>query len=177
MKAARLVTPRLILRRARMSDLHDLHRAFADPRAMRYWSRPAHRPVAETRRVLATMCARAQTGQMASDDFVVEYLGRAIGKAGAWTLPEIGFLLHPDFWRRGLAEEAMRTIIPYLFATHPVAALTADVDPRNAACLGLLAKLGFAETGRARNTMIWGDAWVDSVHLALPRPAVPQGPA
>jgi RimJ/RimL family protein N-acetyltransferase len=177
MKAARLVTPRLILRRARMSDLHDLHRAFGHPAAMRYWSRPEHESPAVTRRMLQTMCARAHPGQMASDDFVIEYQGLAIGKAGAWTLPEIGFLLHPDFWRRGLAEEAMRSILPYLFAMHPVDALTAEVDPRNAACLRLLAKLGFAETGRARNTMLWGDAWVDSVYLVLPRPAVPPGPA
>jgi RimJ/RimL family protein N-acetyltransferase len=176
-KAARIVTRRLILRRARMADLGDLHQAFADPRAMRYWSRPAHASRAETRRMLQTMCARAAPGQRASDDFVLEVDGRAIGKAGAWQLPEIGFLLHPDHWGQGLAFEAMAAVIPYLFATHPVDRLTADVDPRNAASLRLLARLGFAETHRAERTLQWGDEWVDSVYLALDRSGWPPAPA
>jgi RimJ/RimL family protein N-acetyltransferase len=66
--------------------------------------------------------------------------------------------------------EAMGTLIPRLFARHDVPALTADVDPRNAASLRLLDRLGFRETGRAERTMLWGDEWCDSVYLALPRP-------
>jgi RimJ/RimL family protein N-acetyltransferase len=177
MKAERLITPRLILRRAQRSDLDDLHRAFSDPRAMRYWSRPEHATLAETRRFLDTMRARTSQGQMASDDFVIEHQGRAIGKAGAWALPEIGFLLHPDHWGQGLASEAMRAIIPYLFATHPVDRLTADVDPRNAACLRLLGRLGFVETRRAEKTILWGSEWCDSIYLALPRSDGPPRPA
>jgi len=167
MKAAELATPRLLLRRARMSDLDDLHRALGHPAAMRYWATPEHKTPEQTERWLDRMIARSQTDQ--ADDFVIEYQGRVIGKAGAWDLPEIGFLLHPDQWGKGLAQEAMRAVIPYLFATYPVERLTADVDPRNAACLRLLDRLGFAETHRAERTMLWGDEWVDSVYLALPR--------
>jgi hypothetical protein len=36
--------------------------------------------------------------------------GDVIGKAGAWALPEVGFLLHPDYWGQGLAQEAMRAV-------------------------------------------------------------------
>ena len=49
--------------------------------------------------------------------------------------------------------------------------LTADVDPRNAASLRVLGKLGFVETGRAERTFLLGDEWCDSVYLALPRPS------
>ncbi len=162
-----IVTERLLLRRARCEDLGDLHRVFADPRAMRYWDRLPHADIAETRRWLQGMIAfdPAQT-----DDFVVEPDGRAIGKAGCWRLGEIGFILHPDHWGQGLAREALEAVIPHVFATLPVDRLEADVDPRNAASLRLLGRLGFREVRRAERTIRVGDEWCDSVYLELPRP-------
>lgn len=163
-----LQTPRLILRRARAGDLAELHAVFSDPRAMRYWSRPAHDSLAQTEAVLDRLIAAVPP---AADDFVLERQGRVIGKAGMWRLPEIGFLLHPDHWRGGLMAEALAALIPHLFATHDLPALTAEADPRNAACLGLLARFGFVETHRAARTLLWGDEWCDSVYLRLDRPA------
>ncbi len=160
-----LITPNLVLRRARMGDLEDLHACFSQPAAMRYWSRPEHETIEETREFLASMVKAPAD----SDDFVVEHQGRVIGKAGAWHLPEIGFLLHPQFWHRGFAREALDAIIPHLFATHPIEALTAEADPRNAASISLLQRLGFAETHRAARTMQWRDEWCDSIYFALPR--------
>lgn len=63
----------------------------------------------------------------------------------------------------------MQAVIPHLFKTYPVDRLTADVDPRNAPCLRLLDRLGFAETYRAERTLLWGNEWADSVYLALTR--------
>jgi RimJ/RimL family protein N-acetyltransferase len=167
MKIDRLVTPRLILRRPVAGDLDDLHAALSHPAAMRYWATPEHATIAQTERWLDGMIAQAAAD--GSDDFVVEHRGRVIGKAGAWALPEVGFLLHPDHWGKGLAFEAMSAVIPHLFTAWPVATLTADVDPRNAACLRLLGRLGFRETGRAQKTLLWGDEWCDSVYLGLSR--------
>jgi [ribosomal protein S5]-alanine N-acetyltransferase len=158
-----LRTPRLILRRARITDVADLHDAMSRPQAMRYWSTPEHEAPEVTRAFVQGMI----DGH--SDDFVVEHQGRVIGKAGAWCLPEVGFLLHPDFWGKGLASEAMQAVITHLFATHPIPALTAEADPRNAACIGLLSRLGFAETHRAERTLLWRDEWCDSVYFALSR--------
>ncbi len=167
---AEITTPRLRLRRARPEDATDLYAVFSDPRAMRYWSTPPHAELGETERWLGSMVGADPTG---SDDFIVELDGRAIGKAGAWRLPEIGFILHPDAWGRGLAHEALSAVVGHLFATRPLDALTADVDPRNAPSLRLLARLGFVETGRAERTWRVGEDWCDSVYRTLPRPASP----
>ncbi len=163
-----LVTPRLRLRRARADDLDALHDVFSHPVAMRYWSRPPHAEVEQTREFLQAMIdAPADL----SDDFVVEHQGRAIGKAGCWRLPEVGYILHPDHWGKGLATEALTAVVGHVFATWPVEAIKADVDPRNQGSLRLLAKLGFVETHRARRTWLVGEEWCDSVYLALLRPA------
>lgn len=160
-------TARLRLRRARIEDAADLFEVFADPRAMRYWDSPPHREIAATRGWLERVVA-APPGE--SDDFILERDGRAIGKAGCWRRGEIGFILHPDHWGQGLATEALAAAIPHAFATLEMDRLEADVDPRNAAALALLARFGFRETGRAARTVQVGDAWYDSVYLALSRP-------
>lgn len=168
----RIETARLVLRKPRLSDLPALHEVMSRPEAMRYWTRPAHDDIGETLDFLKSMAA---SGPTESDDFIIEYQGRAIGKAGAWRLPEVGFLLHPDHWGKGMAREAMEAVINHLFRHHDLPRLVAEADPRNAASLGLLARLGFRETHRAERTMQWGEEWCDSVYLALERSDWPQG--
>ena len=52
-----IATERLLLRRARMDDLANLHRVFAEPRAMRNWDSLPHDVIDLTRRWLSGMGA------------------------------------------------------------------------------------------------------------------------
>lgn len=159
-----LSTRRLTLRPASPTDLQDLHAILSDPRATRYWSTPPHRSLDQTRDWLdAMMAIRREEGL----DFVIEKDGRVIGKAGCYRYPEIGFILHPDWWGQGLAHETLATVIPHLFRAGFADAITADVDPRNAGSMRLLTSLGFIETGRAQHTARIGGEWWDSVYFRL----------
>ena len=162
-------TSRLLLRRANWDDLDDIHHVMSSPAAVRYWSRLPHASVDVTRAWFPSALLDADNPAM--DEWVIEFEARAIGYMGIWKMPEFGFILNPDVWGRGLATEAAEAIIPYLFGKHELEALAADVDPRNAASLRLLKRLGFAETGFARRTFLLGGEWCDSIFLALPRPA------
>jgi RimJ/RimL family protein N-acetyltransferase len=164
----RIVTERLVLRRPRLDDLDAMFAIMSNPGAMRYWSTLPHASVEVTRPWLDNMIARTAAG---GEDFLIEYEGRVIGDVGAGRLPDFGFIIHPDFWGRGFATEASRGFIDYAFTQTSASELTADVDPRNAASLQVLGKLGFLETGRAERTFLLGDEWCDSIYLALPRPS------
>lgn len=158
-----LRTKRLLLRRARLSDAIAMHAIMSDPIAMRYWSTPPHGELAQTERWMASM---VDSDSAASDDFIVTLEGAVIGKLGAWKLPEVGFLVARNCWGRGYGVEAMAAFIERrrgLCSTE----LTADVDPRNAASLKLLARCGFVETHRAEGTWQVGDELCDSVYLRL----------
>ncbi len=157
-------TERLLLRPARESDLDALYAIMRDPRAMAYWSTLPHETREVTRQWLAAMIA-SPPGE--GEDFVVEFEGQVIGKCGAYRFPEFGFIFHPDVWGRGFAFEAMRPVIDRAFAVHRLPRLVADVDPRNAASLKLLGRLGFERTGFRKDTFLIGDQWCDSVYLGL----------
>jgi RimJ/RimL family protein N-acetyltransferase len=163
----RIVTERLVLRRAREEDLEAMHEVLSHPLATRYWSTPPHDSLEQTREWLAAMMEDAPGER---DDYLIEREGRVIGKAGCFRLPEIGYILHPGHWGQGLATEALQAVIPRIFARHPIEALRADVDPRNIRSIRLLERLGFAVSGRASRTWHVGGEWCDSVYLTLPRP-------
>ena len=161
-------TARLLLRRPVAEDLEAMFAIMSSPGAMRFWSTLPHANLDVTRVWLDTKLARNVAG---GEDFLIEFEGRVIGEVGAGRLPDFGFMIHPDFWGRGFATEASKAFIDYAFSQTAATELTADVDPRNSASLRTLAKLGFAETGRAERTFLLGDEWCDSIYLALPRPS------
>ena len=157
-------TERLVLRPAREDDLDAIHAILSNPQAMTYWSSPPHETLEQSRDWLQKMIGvRVPEGE----ELIVERDGKVIGKAGLWRFPEIGFILHPDFWGQGYAQEALNLVIGRAFEVHGVPRIEADVDPRNLGSLKLLSRLGFRETGRKERTWLVGDQWCDSVYLSL----------
>ena len=165
-------TERLVLRRPYADDLDAMFEIMSAPSAMRYWSTLPHPSLDVTKLWLDRIMARNSSG---GEDFAIVLEDRVVGTVGAGKLPDFGFIIHPNCWGQGIATEACRAFIDYAFTTIAASELRADVDPRNAASLKVLAKLGFRETGRASNTFMLGDEWCDSVYLALHR-APPLGP-
>jgi RimJ/RimL family protein N-acetyltransferase len=169
-----IVTPRLRLREARMEDLEAMHAVLGDPRATLYWSTPPHAELEETRAWLTSMIAAPEEQRF---DFIIEHEGRCVGKCGMYQIPEIGFILHPDLWGRGLAAEALGAVVREAFKSLAIPAIEADVDPRNTRSLKLLQRLGFRITGRAERTWYISGQWHDSLYLTLPRSAVDENAA
>lgn len=84
---------------------------------------------------------------------------------------EIGFILHPSYWRKGIASEGIEEFLKSFWETQQnVGSIKADVDPRNDASLRLLEKFGFVETGRESGTFQTHMGSCDSVYLRLERP-------
>jgi len=182
-----IITPRLRLRRARMSDLPTIHAIFQQPETLTYWSHGPHTDIDQSRKWLTSMVNASNEGL--SDEFVIELLPRStiipngppapvsqyegvvVGKLGAWRMPEIGFFIHSSYTRQGIFSEVMSAFLDYVWGAHPdLKALTADVDPRNMACLEALTKFGFVETRREINSMVTHMGPCDSVWLELERP-------
>lgn len=161
----RIVTERLVLRAAQDEDLAPLFAIFSDPRAMRYWSSEPDKTLEDTRQRTKHLLAPGPRLY-----FVMEHQGVVIGTGGIHEGDEIGFILHPDHWRKGYMQEAVTAIIAHVWANTDLTQITADADPDNAASVGFLKNLGFQVTGHAKNTFCIAGIWSDSVYFTLPRP-------
>lgn len=63
---------------------------------------------------------------------------------------EIGYELHPDYWRQQLMEEAIRAVLRHAFAEIGLYRIGAVTYPENIPSNRLLEKLGFTWEGRLR---------------------------
>src|SRR5215210_5312368 len=85
---------------------------------------------------------------------------------------EVGYHVEPGFRRRGLATEAVRTLLEWAAAEPGIRRFRASVAPDNVASLGVIAALGFTQTGRQWDE-IDGEELV--FELDWPEPDVPDG--
>ena len=152
----RLAGARVALRPVRHDDAAAVFAVFGNPRVMRYWSRPALASIAEAQALVENIhdCfARRVLVQWAvvrpADDVLI----------GTCTLNaielehrrcEIGYALGAAYWGQGLAREAVTLAIQFAFEALGLERIEADVDPRNAASLGLLERMGFKREGLLR---------------------------
>lgn len=99
---------------------------------------------------------------------------RRIG-AGAW---EIGYWIHSDHVRRGLATEASGALIRTGFETQNVQLIEIQCDPANVASAAVPRKLGMVNTVTIRRCV--HKAWVsprDNAIWSMPRGLYPGSPA
>jgi RimJ/RimL family protein N-acetyltransferase len=72
---------------------------------------------------------------------------------------ELGVTLAPTYQSHGLAEEALTSVVSWLFATFELHRVFAHVDERNAAARGLLTRLGFRQEAALRDADWFKEEW------------------
>jgi len=76
---------------------------------------------------------------------------------------EIGYSIHPDYWRQGYATEAAQCLLRFGFATLGLHRIIGQCDPRNTATARVLERIGMRYEGHLRETMLIRDGWRDSL--------------
>ena len=75
-----------------------------------------------------------------------------------------------DLWGRGLAHEALTALLNHAFGAMGLHRLEADIDPRNAASIRSVERLGFKLEGRLRERYFLAGEIQDSVIYGLLAP-------
>jgi ribosomal-protein-alanine N-acetyltransferase len=172
-----LRTERLILREPRDSDAEGLWRVSRDRNVMRYYGMEPFRSFQEARQEIGWM------RDLYSNDLGIRWViverrrdtDGYIGDVGFHNYAprhgraELGYKLHRDFWRRGLMSEALGAVLAHGFTSLGLNRVEALVDPRNAASLGLLHRLGFSDEGLLREYEREATGLVDLIMLSFLR--------
>jgi len=171
-----LETPRLRLRALVEADVPALFAIFGDAESMRYWSRPELKTIDE-----AEALFRDIHDHGASGDFVQLGIARreddlVVGTCTLYRIErthrraELGYILRRDHWGRGLAHEALVALLDHAFGALGLHRLEADVDPRNAASIRLVERLGFKLEGHMRERYFVAGDIQDSAMYGLLAP-------
>jgi ribosomal-protein-alanine N-acetyltransferase len=150
-----LETPRLALREMSLDDLDFVAAMLAHPEVMRYYPQRYSREGAQA-------WIERQLGRYARDGhglWLVEdrATGEPVGQVGLCLQlvegveePEIGYLIHRPFWRRGLAAEAALGVRTWAFDTLGVERVTSLIRPENLPSQGVARKIGMAPGKRVQ---------------------------
>jgi RimJ/RimL family protein N-acetyltransferase len=161
-------TERLTLRLMTPADVDDVHAYQGREDVCRYL---LHEPRTreEAKRHVAK-CAAA-TVLAADGDWIepaIDLGGRVIGHiyvnlSSVENLGgEIGWTLHPDFFRQGYATEASRAILNLAFGELGLHRMHAELDPRNDASIALCRRLGMREEAYFVKDMMVKGNWDDT---------------
>jgi len=170
-----LTTGRLLLRRFRPADLTAFVRYRSDPQVARFQSWDAPYPVADGTRLINGMLGQHPDtpGEWFQFAVALRSTKELIGDCAARTelhdprQAEIGFTLAQQHQGRGYATEAARALLGYLFAQRSKHRVTACCDPRNAASVRVLERLGMRREGHLRESTWAGGEWTDDLLYAV----------
>ena len=140
-----LKTARLTLRPQEQADAPALFAILGDEEAMRFWNRPAISRLAVVEELLREQQAAMREGLCLYWTLIRD--GEAIGSIDLSLIgdgsAELGFLLRPDHWGRGLASEAVSAVIQHGFEALGLTRLAAAVQTENRAASRVLEKNRF----------------------------------
>jgi RimJ/RimL family protein N-acetyltransferase len=166
---------RVDLRRLELDDAPAIFSIFGDPEVMRFWSSPALPDLAAAERLIHEIQdhfrARRlfQWGVRSRETSEVIGTCTLLGVDMEHRRAEIGFALRRRVWGRGLATEALDTVIAFAFDVLELHRLEADVDPENERSLVTLERQGFRREGYLRERWHHLGEVRDTVFLGLLR--------
>lgn len=154
----RLVTPRLVLRLPRLTDVDAVFEEYAsDPDVTRYLVWRPHASRAETQAFIEGTLAGWESGRDLTWALTLAGADRVIGMIAARPdrfKADIGYVLARRFWGQGLIAEAGGAVIDRLFADPEIHRVWALCDVDNRASARVLEKLGMAREGILRRWLI-----------------------
>jgi ribosomal-protein-alanine N-acetyltransferase len=160
-----LRTERLVLREFRRSDAQAVFEIFSQDAVTRYHNVETMQSIEQAEELVEARASLFKRGLGVRWGVVLKERGDGvIGSCGYYNLNktnrsvEIGYDLHPAYWRQGVMTEALRAVIDYGFGEefcswlYRIEALT---YVEHEASAGLLRKLGFQEEGIRREYGYW----------------------
>ena len=83
---------------------------------------------------------------------------------------EIGYMLHPDFWKQGIISEALESVIHYGFNNMCLHSIEAQIDPANIGSEMVLKKFKFVKEGYFKENYFFEGKFLDTAVFSLISP-------
>ncbi len=174
MSAINIRSERLLLDPLTLGDAPRLYEYRSDPEVSRYQSFVPK--TLEDARHFATATKGVELGTPGRWRQLAIRMGdplQQVGDLGVHFLEEdprqlkFGVTVAPSHQRRGIAREAVITLLDYLIRALPVHRIFASVDPRNVSSVALLAGVGMRQEAHFRESLWLQGEWVDDIVFAI----------
>ncbi|WP_440603865.1 GNAT family N-acetyltransferase [Bacillus sp. GB_SG_008] len=151
-----LETDRLSLIEINQTYSQNIYDIFSLEEVTRYYGMNCFQEREQVVRMIDSFSKNFQEKRAIRWGIVVKETGDFVGTVGYNNLQlwskraEIGYDIHPSFWRKGYASEAVKTVLEYGFQELDLFRIGAITYPENEASSHLLLKIGFQKEGLLR---------------------------
>ena len=152
-------TERLIFRAIKRADCKDMFEYSSDPRTSQYLLWDPHESIEYTKSFIDIILAKYKVGEYNDWALVLKENKKMIGTCGFTRIDErngvaeIGYVLNPKYWGRGLATEAAQKAIEFAFEELGVNRVEAKFIFGNEASQRVMNKIGMKFEGYQRESM------------------------
>ena len=164
-----LKTQRLLLRRLEKTDANEMFFLRSNENVLRYIGREPAKTIAEVEEFINKINKAGDENEsilwgiaLLNDPSVV------IGTICLWNFQkehyrgEIGYLLHPDHWRKGIMKEAINSVVEYGFSVLGLHSIEALLSPENIASSSVLESTGFVKEGHLKESFYFNGKFGDT---------------
>ncbi len=168
-----LETERLVLRRTILDDANDYFVLRSSPEAMKHICKPLQKSVEETKELIYKINEMIAFNDGISWAVCLKNNNKMIGSVSFHKIDkdnhraEIGYMLHPDYWRMGIISEAIEAIINYGFNTLKFHSIEAHIDPTNIGSEKILQKFNFVKEAYFKENFFFNGKFLDTAVFSL----------
>lgn len=162
-------TERLLLRKVSMDDAEDVFLLRTNEAAMKYINKNKLLSIDDAKELIKKMNEpdRIQWGiTLPTDNKIIGTIGyHKIDKDNYRA--EIGYMIHPDHWNKGMMSEALTRVIDHGFNKMQIHSIEAIINPDNNVSRKLLMKFGFIKEGYYKENFFFEGKFFDSEVYSL----------
>jgi len=163
-------TGRLLLRRMITHDAKELLFLRSSEDVMKYIDRERTKSVSDAELFIDKIDASLDSNNGIMWGITLKEQPRTlIGNIGYWRLvkehyrAEIGYMLHPAFWKKGIMKEALLSVIDFGFDEMNLHSIEANINPDNTASAMLLESTGFVKEAYFKEDYFFNGAFHDTI--------------
>lgn len=170
-----LLTPRLILRPARMSDAQDIYDYSRDPEVARHVLWDAHTSIQQTRSYLRFLIRQYHNAAPGTFVIALRESGKVVGTIGFMWLQadnrsaEVGYSLSRTCWNQGYMSEALCSVLDFGFTRLNLNRIEAQHECDNPASGKVMLHAGMKHEGTLRQRLFNKGRFVDVELYAILR--------
>ncbi|HTA28013.1 MAG TPA: GNAT family N-acetyltransferase [Bacteroidia bacterium] len=171
-----ITTERLVLRQMTKDDANDLFRIRSDKRVNEYLVRIPSQSVDDVIAFITKLDISISNNESIIWGITLKDENKVIGTICIWNLKkehdraEVGYELYPDYWRKGIMQEALSAILDYGFNVMKLHSIAAIIDPFNEGSYSLLEKNRFVKEAHFKEDYFHHGKFQDTVIYSLLSP-------
>lgn len=172
-----LETERLVLRNLHPDDKEQVFAIRSNATTMQYIPRPLARTVDDAMGVIEMITGFTAGNERINWAITERGNDKLLGIIGYVNFrpeshrAEVGYVLHHEYLRKGIAQEALRAVLVYGFDTIQLHSIEAIINTQNEASIKLVEKLGFTREAHFKDYIFHNGRYWDEYVYSLINPA------